>query len=156
MKLEEIKGKELADIESILRKEFGIEKLPECRLYLWGEDRIIAFTGDLSERDIWNISTIASIESLGVYIGKKDMNGIRLSIEGTHLLQNQINKNIFEITNEKMLEEWMSGADLQIATGKKGFLVMKHNEDFLGTGKASENKISNFIPKERRLKVAEK
>ena len=156
MKLKEIKGKELAEIESILRKEFGIEKLPECRLYLWGEDRIIAFTGDLSEREIWKISTIASIESLGVYIGKKDMNGIRLSIEGTHLLQNQINKNIFEITNEKMLEEWMSGADLQIATGKKGFLVMKHNEDFLGTGKASENKISNFIPKERRLKVAEK
>ena len=156
MKLQEIKGKELAEIESILRKEFGIEKLPEYRLYLWGEDRIIAFTGDLSERDIWNISTIASIESLGVYIGKKDMNGIRLSIEGTHLLQSQINKNVFEITDEKMLEEWMSGADLQIATGKKGFLVMKHNEDFLGCGKASESKISNFIPKERRLKVSEK
>ena len=29
---------------------------------------------------------------------------------------------------------------------------MKYKDNFLGTGKASENKISNFIPKNRRLK----
>ncbi len=33
-----------------------------------------------------------------------------------------------------------------------GFVVIKHKKDFLGTGKASENKISNFIPKNRRLR----
>jgi len=37
---------------------------------------------------------------------------------------------------------------------KKGFLIMKYKDDFLGTGKASENKIGNFIPKNRRLKHA--
>jgi NOL1/NOP2/fmu family ribosome biogenesis protein len=36
--------------------------------------------------------------------------------------------------------------------GKKEFLIMKYNNDFLGCGKASENKITNFIPKNRRLK----
>jgi len=35
---------------------------------------------------------------------------------------------------------------------KKGFVIMKHRDDFLGTGKASENKIGNFIPKNRRLR----
>ena len=46
----------------------------------------------------------------------------------------------------------MKGHELPIKTGKRGFLIMKHGEDFLGAGKASENKIGNFIPKNRRLK----
>ena len=35
---------------------------------------------------------------------------------------------------------------------KHGFLAMKQKDDFLGTGKASAEKIGNFIPKNRRLK----
>lgn len=38
----------------------------------------------------------------------------------------------------------------------KGFIVMKNNDDYLGCGKASETKITNFIPKSRRLKNREK
>ena len=33
---------------------------------------------------------------------------------------------------------------------------MKFKNDILGTGKISENKISNFVPKSRRLKFKEK
>jgi len=46
----------------------------------------------------------------------------------------------------------MSGNELNIKIGGKDFLVMKYKNNFLGTGKASENKITNFIPKSRRLK----
>jgi len=46
----------------------------------------------------------------------------------------------------------MQGSELQITTGKKGYIIIKYKNDFLGTGKASENKITNFIPKNRRLK----
>ena len=49
----------------------------------------------------------------------------------------------------------MLGQELNINSGKKGLLVMKHGEDFLGCGKASEEKIGNFIPKSRRLKYKE-
>ena len=49
----------------------------------------------------------------------------------------------------------MMGRELLIKTGKRGFLIMKYNDDFLGTGKASEEKIGNFIPKSRRLKNRE-
>ena len=79
---------------------------------------------------------------------------MRLSIDGIHLLQDQITKNMFELNEEQMLE-WMHGSELQIKSGEKGFLIMKYKEDFLGTGKASEEKISNFIPKNRRLRFKE-
>ena len=67
------------------------------------------------------------------------------------MLKNQIKKNIFNL-NEEQAKEWLKGKDLIMKTGKKGFLAMKCNNDFVGTGKASEEKIGNFIPKSRRLK----
>ena len=74
-----------------------------------------------------------------------------MSIEGTQILKNEIKNNVFEI-DENQTEEWMKGRELRIKTGKKGFLILKHKNDFLGTGKSSEEKIGNFIPKNRRLK----
>ena len=52
----------------------------------------------------------------------------------------------------KQLEQWMKGNELNISSGLKGFVVMKYKNDFVGTGKASAEKITNFIPKNRRLK----
>ncbi|MCH8325462.1 MAG: hypothetical protein IIB83_02685, partial [Bacteroidetes bacterium] len=65
--------------------------------------------------------------------------------------KNQIKKNIFEL-NKEQAELWMKGSELNISTGKKGFLIMKYKDNFLGSGKASAEKIGNFIPKSRRLK----
>ena len=46
----------------------------------------------------------------------------------------------------------MQGEELNIQTGLRGIIVIKHKNNFLGCGKASENKIGNFIPKSRRLR----
>ncbi len=115
------------------------------------------FSGSFNEKQIKKIESILPVERVGVYFAKlvKEKDGtesIRLSIEGTQILKDQIKKNIFEIPDSKTAEAWMKGRELNISTGKKGFLVMKYKDDFLGTGKASEEKITNFIPKSRRLK----
>jgi len=41
---------------------------------------------------------------------------------------------------------------LQRENAERGFVVIKYRDDLLGTGKLSQDKISNFIPKERRIK----
>jgi NOL1/NOP2/fmu family ribosome biogenesis protein len=138
-----------------LEEQFGITEIPWKIAHL-GKERIVLFSGDLSEEEIYLIDDIARIEGVGIYFAKIDENtgDIRLSIEGTQLLKEQITKNIFEL-NAEQAEQWMLGQELNIATGKRGFLIMKFGEDFLGTGKASENKIGNFVPKSRRLKYKE-
>jgi NOL1/NOP2/fmu family ribosome biogenesis protein len=138
-----------------LEEQFGITEIPWKIAHL-GKERIVLFSGDLSENEIFQIDDIARVEGVGIYFAKIDENtgDIRLSIEGTQLLKEQITKNIFEL-NAEQAEQWMLGQELNIATGKRGFLIMKFGEDFLGTGKASENKIGNFVPKSRRLKYKE-
>jgi NOL1/NOP2/fmu family ribosome biogenesis protein len=138
-----------------LNEQFGIKEIPG-QIAKFGKERIILFSKEISEKEIQTLDKFSRIEGVGVYFAKIDENTkeIRLSIEGTQLLQNQITKNIFEL-DEKQAEQWMMGQELNITTGKKGFFIMKFKEDFLGTGKISENKISNFIPKSRRLKFKE-
>ena len=138
-----------------LEEQFGITEIPWNIAHL-GKERIVLFSGNLSENEIFQIDDIARIEGVGIYFAKIDekTGDIRLSIEGTQLLKEQITKNIFEL-NAEQAEQWMLGQELNIATGKRGFLIMKFGEDFLGTGKASENKIGNFVPKSRRLKYKE-
>jgi len=136
-----------------LKQQFGIEDIP-FKIARLGKERIIAFSGNISDRDILNLDRVAHIEGVGLYFAKEQIDGIRLSIEGSQFLKEQITKNIFEL-DERQAEQWMMGNEINIKTDKRGFFVMKFKEDFLGTGKISAEKIGNFIPKSRRLKSRE-
>lgn len=142
--------KQTKEIEEYLWEQFGAHEIPG-RLFQLGEEKIFLFSGEASDQDIRELEGMVPVERLGVYFAKV-MNGeIRLSIEGTQILKDQIKKNIFELDRDQA-EKWMQGQELNIHTGKKTFFVMKYQNDFLGCGKASEEKIGNFIPKTRRLK----
>jgi NOL1/NOP2/fmu family ribosome biogenesis protein len=136
-----------------LKQQFGIRELP-FELARLGKERIVVFSGNISGREILDLDEIAHIEGIGLYFAKEQVDGIRLSIEGSQLLKNQITKNIFEL-DEKQSEQWMMGQEISVKTDKKGFFIMKFKNDFLGTGKISENRITNFVPKQRRLKNKE-
>lgn len=152
MSLKILNKKEKQEIEEKLNNQFGIGKISE-KIIMKGKEKLFLFSGSFTNEEIKKLEEIIIIEKVGVYFAKIDerTKDIRLSIEGSQIFKNQINKNIFEIPKE-LVEQWMKGQELQIKTGKKGFLVMKYKNDFLGTGKASVEKISNFIPKIRRLK----
>ena len=88
---------------------------------------------------------------MGVYFAKEVNDEIKLSIEGVYIFKKEIKKNIIEL-NESEKESWLRGEDIEKKTDKRGFFVIKSGEDYLGCGKASENKIGNFIPKSRRIR----
>jgi NOL1/NOP2/fmu family ribosome biogenesis protein len=150
-----LNNKEKKEIEEKLREQFGVCKKIGGIFIQRGAERLFLYQGSLSEKEIKKIEKITVIERAGVYFGKlvddKGEEKIRLSIDGSQILKDQITKNILEL-NEKQTEEWMMGHELNIKTGKRDFIIMKHKDDFLGTGKASDEKITNFIPKNRRLK----
>lgn len=150
MPIQILTQKEKAEIESQLEKQFGISKIPAMLLKA-GQEKIFFYSGSFNEQQIKTLEKIIPIERIGVYFAKEERGELRLNIEATQLLKNQISKNIVEIT-ENQVEHWLKGRELEIKTGLKGFVILKHKSDFLGTGKASENKIGNFIPKSRRLK----
>ena len=148
-----LSSNEKQNIVDKLKKQFGVKEV-EGIFVQRGPERLFLFQGDFTQKQIQTLERTIPIERVGIYFGKVIHDEIRLSIEGTHILKNQITKNIFEL-NDEQAELWMKGNELEIQTGKKGFLIMKYKDDFLGCGKASELKITNFVPKNRRLKNKE-
>lgn len=144
---------EKREIEKKLNEQFGVKEIPGM-LIKFGKDRIFFYSGNLKENEIRKIESELPIERIGVYFARILNDFPKLSIEGTQILKEQISKNVFEL-DEIQSKNWMSGRDLNLVSQQKGFLVMKYKEEVLGCGKASENKISNFIPKMRRLKNRE-
>lgn len=151
MTLHIFSNQERKEIIQTLNEQFGIKEIPGILIKI-GQERIFLFQGSLTEEQLYKLENERIfIERAGVYFGKIQNDGIRLSIDGANLIKDQISKNIFEIT-EKQVDEWMHGSELNIQSDLQGFVIIKHKNDFLGTGKASYNKITNFIPKARRLK----
>ena len=145
--------KDKKELLSKLNEQYGIKRIPGILLSR-GSDRIFLFSGEIAGEGVKSIEKGIVVERVGVYFAKIDekTKKIRLSIEGSQILKDQITKNIYELKNNEDFEKWMQGEDLQIKTGNKEFLIVKYKENLLGTGKASDEKISNYIPKNRRLK----
>ncbi len=151
MTLKILKINEKKKIEKSLQEQFEITEIKGL-LVKRGEERLFLFQGNLSPKEITELEKTIPLERIGIYFAKIIRDEPKLSIEGVQVLKNQIKNNIFEL-NKEQTEQWMTGQELNIKTGKKGFIIMRYNDDLLGCGNASEEKITNFIPKSRRLKL---
>lgn len=145
-----MKEKEKDRFLETLNEQFGITEIPG-QIVMRGKERIFLFSGDIDEKLLRMLEFKTFVERAGTYIAKKIDDEYRFSIEGSQIFKNQVTKNIVELNKEEMTE-WMHGREVQKETGIKGFVMIKYQNDFIGCGKASAEKITNFIPKSRRLK----
>ncbi len=132
-----------------LEDQFGINSLPYLFLQ-FGKDKIRIYSGNLSKDNLNRLDKNARIENMGLYFARIQPDGIRLTIDGIQLVKNQITKNIMEI-NDSQAEDWFKGNDLDIKA-ESAFKILKNNDEFIGCGKSTGDRITNFVPKERRIK----
>jgi NOL1/NOP2/fmu family ribosome biogenesis protein len=94
------------------------------------------------------------INKIGLYFGQLVHNELRLSIEGSQIVGKEAKKNVLEASKEQS-RKWLRGEDLKTNEDVSGFVLIKHDKDFLGSGKFKQGGILNFVPKGRRLKTSE-
>ncbi|MDO8460439.1 MAG: hypothetical protein Q7S74_04980 [Nanoarchaeota archaeon] len=132
-----------------IKEAYGIEELPFLLLEV-GKQKIRAYSGNLSKDEITQLAHIVRVETMGLYILSKRDGPARINFDALPILKDQITKNIVKI-NEEQLNSWIRGNDLEIEA-QEGFVVLQYQEDLVGTGKSTGNKILNYIPKERQIK----
>ena len=132
-----------------LEDQFGITSLPYLFLQ-FGKDKIRVYSGNLSKENLNNLDKNTRIENMGLYFARIQSDGIRLTIDGIQLVKDQITKNIMEINNNQA-KDWFKGNDLDIKA-ESAFKILKNNNEFIGCGKSTGDRITNFVPKERRIK----
>lgn len=150
MNIRFVKTPEKRKIIEKLEGQFGIEEL-NFLLIESGKEKYRAFSGSLSKDEISKMSELTNIEIIGMYILREENNEFRLSMDASLTLSKQIKKNIVEISKDDF-EKWIRGFDLEIKV-PRGVYIIKYQEDFVGCGKSNEEKIFNYVPKDRRLKT---
>ena len=132
-----------------LNEQFGISKLPYLLLQ-FGKEKIRIYSGNLSKEELLTLDNKLRIETTGLYAFKEHGDQIRITLDGIQIFRDQITKNILELTDEQA-EEWFKGHELEIKTDNN-FKIIKNKEELIGCGKSTGEKITNFLPKERRIK----
>jgi NOL1/NOP2/fmu family ribosome biogenesis protein len=149
MNLRFIKSSEKKRIVSEIEERFGITKLPSV-LVETGKEKIRGFSGTMTKDEILELSRIANVEVVGLYLFKKE-HSLRLSHDAVHVFSSQIKKGVLEI-NDSQAKDWIDGKDLNLNTNEKGAIVLKYEKDFVGCGISTGEKVLNYVPKERRVR----
>jgi len=149
MKIQFIRSNQKKKLTTQLNEQFGISKIPHL-LIESGKEKIRGYSGSLSKEEIQEINNLLNIETIGLYLMSARDSELRLSIEGTHFFSEQITKNIVPV-NSQQLDQWLHGFNLPIKT-PTATVVIKNNEDLIGSGKSNGKKIFNYVPKDRRLR----
>jgi len=110
------------------------------------QNKVYIVNRDISKLNLDNLR----INSIGLYFCELSKVGIRLSIEGSQIVGPKASKNILEIDKEQS-EQWLRGQDLPAEGNHKGFVLIKHRNDFSGTGLFKNGQVLNFVGKERRI-----
>ena len=132
-----------------LNNQFGITNLPYLFLQ-FGKEKIRIYSGNLAKEDLTNLDKNTRIENMGLYFAKMQPDGVRLTLDGIQLVKDQITKNIMEI-NDEQADQWFKGNDLDIKA-ESAFKILKNKNEYIGCGKSTGDRITNFVPKERRIK----
>ena len=94
------------------------------------------------------------MHKIGLNIGQIYNNQFIATIEGSQLIGPKAKKNILKITKHES-RDWLRGENLTSKEKLKGLVLIKHNNDFFGTGKINNKEVINLLPKSRRLKSSD-
>lgn len=140
--------KEIKKILTLIKQQYDADVNLDYIFLKNQEDKIFIVSKDLAKINLDELR----INRVGIYIAKLEKQGIRLTIEGSQLIGKEAKKNILEI-DESQVKSWLNGNDLTTNEKLNSFVIIKHKNDFLGSGYYKEGRILNYTPKERRIKI---
>ena len=143
--LQILNSKEKKEILKLIENQWAAKLKLNCALLKNNKNRVFIINKDISKIELEKLR----INSIGMYFCDLE-HGIRLSIEGSQIIGPKAAKNIVEI-DEGQVKQWFQGEDLEINGNFDGFVIIKHNNDFLGSGKFKDGKVLNYVGKSRRI-----
>ncbi|GAB6134942.1 methyltransferase RsmF C-terminal domain-like protein [Thermococcus prieurii] len=87
----------------------------------------------------------------GIYFGRIESDGIRLTIEGAFLVGPKATKNVAELDDERA-RRYLAGESVEV-DAPDGWVLLKWRSYYLGSAKAKNGRLLNYVPKERRLRL---
>ncbi|MBW2987171.1 hypothetical protein KY336_01350 [Candidatus Woesearchaeota archaeon] len=142
--------KQVKQFKKIILDQWGSDFEDKYHVLKHPNGRTYIVNKEMDEIDIDKLR----ISTVGLYFATWNAKGFRLSIEGSQLIGPEAKKNVIELT-DKQTEQWLLGQEFELPKKQsietKGYVIVKHKKDFMGSGKIAGSKLLNFVPKTRRI-----
>ncbi len=139
--------RQIKSILNIIKNQWDADLEIEHAFLMSPKKRIYIVNKDISKIDLSNLN----INNIGLYFGELTKNNeIRLSIEGSQIVGKKARKNVVDV-NEKQAKQWFRGEFVETKEQGNGFVILKHNKNFLGCGRLVDGKVLNYVAKARRI-----
>lgn len=145
--LTRLNSRDKKEIYKVLESQFGIVEKIDLLIFKSRKNKLYAINSAFETVDVSQLR----VDTFGLYIGEIDKD-LRLSLEGSYLLGKYATKNVLELSKGQATL-WMSGFDLEYDGELTGWILLKFQDDWMGSGYVKEGKILNYIPKARRIKI---
>ena len=145
-KLKILNSREKKPLLARIKEQWGCDFKTDLVWMMSAKNRIYLMTKDMENIDFKKVR----IDTMGSYFATINDTEIRISIEGSQSIGPIAKKNVVELSEEEATS-WMEGNDIMKKTDCEGYIIIRSGNDFLGCGKATEDKILNFVPKNRRI-----
>jgi NOL1/NOP2/fmu family ribosome biogenesis protein len=142
MQLKILNTRGVKEIKELLEQQFGFTDTLNYVFLLTGKGKIY-----IANKEVFNIDLDKlNVSSIGLYFGEIEKDGLRLSIEGSQLVGPKAKKGVVEVDD---YVGWMRGEDIDC--DGEGYVIVKYHNDYLGSGRAKEGKVLNYVGKARRI-----
>ncbi len=142
-----LNSKEIKEIRKKLEETFSLTEHLDYAYLINANNRVNIVTKEIDNLNL----DLLMINSIGVYFCELKDHEIRLSIEGSQIVGPLAKKNVLELDEEKA-RDWIRGQDVDYPGSTKGFVIIKHKNDYMGCAKHKDGKLLNHVPKERRVR----
>jgi NOL1/NOP2/fmu family ribosome biogenesis protein len=145
--LQPLNSKDLKPMFKYIEDRWGVDLKPEGYAYFISvRNNVYLASRDVDVIDLKQLH----VNNIGSYVWEWHRDEARLSIEGSQLVGPKAKRHVIKL-DDGLFTLWIAGHDLQFAYAEPGYVIMEHNGDFVGCGRALGDKIMNFVPKTRRL-----
>ncbi len=144
-----LNNREVKPILKFLKENFGMEGKLDYVFFKSSKDKVYVLSKKFAEFD----EKTVRINNIGLYFGKQEKDGFRLSIEGAQLIRPK--KNVVDVGKEQM-GGWMRGEDIEVEHDSNVYVIVMYGKDIYGCGKYKDCKILNAVSKQRRVSSVSK
>ena len=140
---------EVRKFRKALEERWGVRVSREYWFATSSSGKVFAVSKGVSSIDVSSLR----VSSMGVYVADVSGAEMRLSFDGSMVLASDASKNVVVLSSEQR-DAWMTGADVPMAGLDNGWMVVKSGSDVLGCGFLKDGVLKNYVPKERRIRLA--
>ncbi len=114
----------------------------------------------LANRELFDRLDLTALkaDAVGLYVATRLANNeLRMSVEGSQLIGPSSTKNVLFLDDAEFAK-WIRGNDIEKETDLRGFVLVRHGDDFCGCGKpvvdekTGKTTIHNYVPKTRYVR----